>query len=211
MLREFTEAHPKKSVVLDFHEDAEDDSGNALASAPKKRKQRRTNEFISKRQAINLIAAFEFAEAIGLPLNVSVDISWIFFAGTADDRTRFARCQQRLSKWARRQAFPLTMIWTREVGKNGWHPHPRSPPRPFPAHPGWHFSTSPRTLTRTRRWPHPRQGHPHPGGLLPPGETLVQLEGRRSEARQRARHPPSVPRSTFGKACRLYTEPGTRS
>src|SRR5262249_9119275 len=115
MLREFTEAHPEKSVVLDFHEDAEDDSGNALTSALKKsaggtrrrlswasprssaraRKQRRTNEFISKRQAINLIAAFEFAEAIGLPLNVSVDISWIFFAGTTDDRTRFARCQQR--------------------------------------------------------------------------------------------------------------------
>jgi hypothetical protein len=119
MLREFTEAHPEESVVPDFREGAEDDSGNALTSATKKRKRRRTNEFISKHQAINPIAGFEFADAIGLPLNISVDISRVFFSGTADDRTRFAGCQQRLSKWALRRGFPLTMIWTREVGKNG--------------------------------------------------------------------------------------------
>jgi hypothetical protein len=75
-----------------------------------------------KRQTTNLIGAFKFAEAIGLPLSVSVDIAWIFFGGTADDRTRFSRLQQRLSKWARRKCFPLTMIWTREIGKNG-SPH----------------------------------------------------------------------------------------
>ena len=80
------------------------------------------SQHISKRQATNLIAACAFAEAIGLPLNVSVDIAWIFFSGSADDRSRFARCQERLSKWARRKCFPLTMIWTREIGKNG-SPH----------------------------------------------------------------------------------------
>jgi hypothetical protein len=82
----------------------------------------RRSEFINKRQTTNLIGAFKFAEAIGLPLSVSVDIAWIFFGGTADDRTRFSRLQQRLSKWARRKCFPLTMIWTREIGKNG-SPH----------------------------------------------------------------------------------------
>jgi hypothetical protein len=85
-------------------------------------KSRKPSQHISKRQTTNLVAAFEFAETIGLPLNVSADIAWIFFAGIADDRTRFARCQQRLSKWALRHGFPLTMIWTREVGKNG-SPH----------------------------------------------------------------------------------------
>jgi hypothetical protein len=59
---------------------------------------------------------------MGLPLNVSVDIAWIFFSGNTEDRTRFERCQQRLSKWACRHGFPLTMIWTREIGKYG-SPH----------------------------------------------------------------------------------------
>ena len=92
-----------------------------LVSAPTGRS-RKPSQHISKRQATNLIAAFEFAEAMGLPLNVSVDIAWIFFSGNTEDRTRFARCQQRLSKWACRHGFPLTMIWTREIGKYG-SPH----------------------------------------------------------------------------------------
>ena len=90
-----------------------------VPTSASKRKSRKPSQHISKRQATNVIAALKFAEALGLPLNVSVDISWIFFSGNADDRTRFARCQQRLSKWALRHGFPLTMIWTREVGKNG--------------------------------------------------------------------------------------------
>ena len=76
-----------------------------------------TSQYISKQQAVNLIAALEFANVIGCPLNVCVDIAWVFFFGTLDDRTRFARWQQRLSKWTTRRDFPLTMIWTREVGK----------------------------------------------------------------------------------------------
>jgi len=92
-----------------------------LVSAPTGRS-RKPSQHISKRQATNLIAAFEFAEAMGVPLNVSVDIAWIFFSGNTEDRTRFARCQQRLSKWACRHGFPLTMIWTREIGKYG-SPH----------------------------------------------------------------------------------------
>jgi hypothetical protein len=83
------------------------------------RQRRKTSQYISKRQAVNLIEALKFANIIGYPLNVSVDISWLFFAGSIDDRTRFARWQQRLSKWTSRRNFPLIMIWTREVGKRG--------------------------------------------------------------------------------------------
>ena len=79
---------------------------------------RKTTRYISKRQAMNLMEALKFASLIGCPLNVSVDISWLFFFGSVDDRTRFARCQQRLSKWTKRHGFPLTLIWTREVGKH---------------------------------------------------------------------------------------------
>jgi hypothetical protein len=93
---------------------------NVLASASKGKTQRRkTSRYISGRQAMNLIEALDFADAIGCPLNFSVDISWVFFSGSVDDRTRFARWQQRLSKWTSRRDFPLTMIWTREVGKRG--------------------------------------------------------------------------------------------
>ena len=57
-------------------------------------------------------------------MNVSVDISWVFFSGKTGDRTRFARAEQRLSKWAIRHGFSLTMIWIREVGKyGGVHTH----------------------------------------------------------------------------------------
>jgi hypothetical protein len=68
---------------------------------------------------MNLMEALKFANFIGCPLNVSVDISWPFFSGSVDDRTRFARCQQRLSKWTTRRDFPLRMIWMRQVGKQG--------------------------------------------------------------------------------------------
>jgi hypothetical protein len=84
-----------------------------------RRRTRRTSKYISKHQATNLIEALDFADAIGCPLNFSVDISWVFFSGSVDDWTRFARWQQRLSKWTKRRGFPLTMIWTREVGKRG--------------------------------------------------------------------------------------------
>jgi hypothetical protein len=123
MLRDFTESLGKEDVVLDFDPrgGVANDTEKAV-TVPEKKRRRRENEFISKRQTTNLIAAFQFAEEIGLPLNVSVDVAWIFFAGSADDRARFARCQQRLSKWAHRRGFPLTMIWAREIGTNG-NPH----------------------------------------------------------------------------------------
>jgi hypothetical protein len=95
-------------------------SENVCASTAKKGRQRRnTSQYITKRQATNLIAALKFANAIGFSPNVSVDISWVFFSGSVDDRTRFARWQQRISKWTSRRGFPLVMIWTREVGRNG--------------------------------------------------------------------------------------------
>ena len=97
-----------------------DDGETILTSASKKRTRRRKpTRYISKRQAMNLMEALKFASLIGFPLNVCVDIAWVFFSGTVDDRTRFARCQQRLSKWTKRLGFPLTLIWTREVGKHG--------------------------------------------------------------------------------------------
>lgn len=65
------------------------------------------------------MAAFEFADAIGHRFNVSIDIAWSMFSGFADDQSRIARCQERLSKWFKRRRFSLTMIWVREMGKNG--------------------------------------------------------------------------------------------
>ena len=82
----------------------------------------RHSKYIARRQARNLLDALAFADEIGLQLNVAVDICWPMFSGTVDDRTRFSRCQQRLSKWAKRQGFALTLIWTRELGKYG-SPH----------------------------------------------------------------------------------------
>jgi hypothetical protein len=93
--------------------------GAAVSTSVLPSRGHKPSQHINRRQATNIIAAFNFAVEMGLPLNVSVDISWVFFSGTTDDRTRFARSQQRLSKWAIRRGFPLTMIWVREVGKNG--------------------------------------------------------------------------------------------
>ena len=82
------------------------------------RKRRRTRH-ITLRQANNLIAACEFAGAIGCRLNVSVDIFWLMFSGYAEDTKRLAKCQQRLSKWFVRRDFQLSWIWVREIGANG--------------------------------------------------------------------------------------------
>jgi hypothetical protein len=83
---------------------------------------KRYSKHITRHQVKNLFDALAFADLIDLRLNVSVDICWPMFSGAVDDRTRFARCQQRLSKWANRRGFDLTLIWTREVGKYG-SPH----------------------------------------------------------------------------------------
>ena len=80
------------------------------------------SKYITRHQARNLLEALSFADERGLRLNVAVDICWPMFSGFVDDRTRFARCQQRLSKWAKRRGFALTLIWTRELGKYG-SPH----------------------------------------------------------------------------------------
>jgi hypothetical protein len=75
--------------------------------------------YLSRRAAENLMDALSFAETIGFPLNVSVDINWVMFGGTTHDRIRLARLQERVSKWCVRRDFPLTMIWVREVGGYG--------------------------------------------------------------------------------------------
>ena len=152
--------------------DAED-----VATSASKRKSRKPSQHIGKRQATNIIAALKFAEAIGFPLNVSVDISWIFFSGNTDDRTRFTGLQQRLSKWAGRRGFPLTMIWTREVGQYGSpHTHVLLHVPPIFIHDG----TFQRALERSLE---PEGGPIHDKAILfqkaysPLGKLLYNLKG----------------------------------
>ena len=75
------------------------------------------SKFVTGKQAKNLFEALKFAEQMGLRLNVSIDILWSMFSRFTDDKTRIARCQERLSKWCKRNDFPLTWIWVREIGK----------------------------------------------------------------------------------------------
>ena len=65
------------------------------------------------------VSPSRFADALGLRLNVAIDINWTMFAGFTDDQKRLARCQERLSKWCLRHDFPLTWIWVREMGRWG--------------------------------------------------------------------------------------------
>ena len=126
---------------------------------------KRHSKYIARRQARNLLDALAFADQIGLRLNVAVDINWLMFSGTVDDRTRFSRCQQRLSKWAKRRGFALTLIWTRELGRYG------SPHTHVLIHvPPWlmefqRISVRPRTCTRTGRRPQSREGDNDPAGI----------------------------------------------
>ncbi len=82
-------------------------------------RRRKRSEFVTGKQAKNLLEALEFARQMRLRLNVSVDIFWLMFLKSTDDRTRIARCQERLSKWCKRHDFPLTWIWVREIGNHG--------------------------------------------------------------------------------------------
>lgn len=91
---------------------------NRASKMPRKRR----TTYITRRQATKLIEALEFAEAINLRLNVAIDICWSLFSGFTDDQERIARCQERLSKWCKRQGYQLAMIWVREMGKYG-SPH----------------------------------------------------------------------------------------
>jgi hypothetical protein len=82
-------------------------------------RRRKSSKYVSERQAQNLLDALVFADQMGFPLNMSIDICWSMFLGFTHDSIRIARCQERLSKWCKRRNFPLTMIWVREIGKNG--------------------------------------------------------------------------------------------
>jgi len=92
-----------------------DGAGAPVKSPPR----RRRTTYISRAQALRLIDALEFADAIGLPLNTSIDINWGMCARATDDRTRIPHLQERLSKWSKRNGFPLTTIWVRETGEYG--------------------------------------------------------------------------------------------
>jgi hypothetical protein len=97
-----------------------DHQGVTSASvAHRKARRKKVTRYISRAQAKNLFEALSFAETIGYKLNVAIDIAWVMFSGTANDRTRISRCQERLSKWFARRGFELTMIWVREIGKHG--------------------------------------------------------------------------------------------
>jgi hypothetical protein len=56
---------------------------------------KRYSKYITRHQAKNLLEALSFADERGLRLNVAIDICWPMFSGVVDERTRFARCQQR--------------------------------------------------------------------------------------------------------------------
>jgi hypothetical protein len=66
---------------------------------------KRYSKYITRHQAKNLLEALSFADKRGLRLNVAIDICWPMFPGVVDERTRFARCQQRLRRKARRPAL----------------------------------------------------------------------------------------------------------
>jgi hypothetical protein len=85
--------------------------------AQKLPRSKKRTKYITEKQAMNLIEALYFAEQIGLRLNVSIDINWLMFSGFVDDKRRWAKCQERISKWSQRHGFPLTMIWVRETGR----------------------------------------------------------------------------------------------
>jgi hypothetical protein len=80
---------------------------------------KKSSRHITRHQAHRLFDALAFADEIGFRLNVAIDICWLMFLGAIDDRTRVARCQERLSKWCARRGFPLTMLWVREIGRYG--------------------------------------------------------------------------------------------
>jgi hypothetical protein len=96
--------------------DRELDGAGAPVKSPRRR---RSTTHISRAQAKNLIDALSFADTIGLPLNISIDIHWEMFAGFADDQTRMARCQERMRKWCDRRGFQLAWVWVREIGRRG--------------------------------------------------------------------------------------------
>jgi hypothetical protein len=108
---------PNTAITFDDHSRLPSDVKSSEQS--QKRPPTRRAKHISRRQATNLIAALDFSNSIGLCLNVAIDIFWLMFSGSVDDRTRISRCQERLSKWFARRGFALTMIWVREIGKHG--------------------------------------------------------------------------------------------
>lgn len=168
----------RRDRLVDDGEHLGEHGKNVDTSSLKRRVHRRkASQYISKRQAANVLEALEFAEIIGCPLNVSVDICWLMFGGTVDDRTRFSRCQQRLSKWAKRQGFALTLIWTREVGKYG------SPHTHVLVHvPPWLMENSDFQSTLERSF-EPEGGPNHEKAIMirpayaPAGKLLYNLKG----------------------------------
>ena len=89
------------------------------ATAPACTPHRRTTTHISRGAAENLIAALDFAAAIGRSLNTAIDIHWHSFAGHVADDFRLRKAQERIAKWCRRRGFPLVWLWVREIGDYG--------------------------------------------------------------------------------------------
>ena len=108
------------SVEAHAYADEFDQQAVSNASvAHRNARRKKITRHISRAQAKNLFEALSFAESTGYTLNVAIDIAWVMFSGTANDRTRISRCQERLSKWFARRGFKLAMIWVREIGKHG--------------------------------------------------------------------------------------------
>ncbi|RAI35760.1 hypothetical protein [Rhodoplanes serenus] len=85
----------------------------------------RSTRFLAGADFDNLIAALDFAERTGRPLNRSVDLWWRGFDNprllTDDQRLRLV--QQRISKWCLARGFELCWIWIRERGAASLNTH----------------------------------------------------------------------------------------
>ena len=169
-------------------------------------RRRKLSKFITASQAKNLLNALNFAEHVGLRLNVAIDIFWLMFLGFADDRTRIARCQERLSKWCKRHGFPLTWLWVREIGKNGGlHVHILMHVPPWFMENGEFQSALERAL-EPEGGPSSREGDSDPAGIRATGQAPLQPQrtpSARGEAVWRAAFVSGRP---FGEACWLHRE-----
>ena len=93
--------------------------------APGQPVHRRPCEQISYSDAINLVSALHFANAIGKPPTVHVTIQWRFVESSLPVADRQTRLLNKMGIWLRRRAdVPPVWVYAREVGlRKGEHLH----------------------------------------------------------------------------------------
>jgi hypothetical protein len=82
----------------------------------------RTSYFQRGGDADNARAAVDFADQLGVPLNLCISVNGCFFSDTLRDEKRLARAQERIRHSLNRRGFALYWYWTRELSKSGY-PH----------------------------------------------------------------------------------------